>query len=95
MSMAIEKNYEGEVDEGNLPSGFGVMKYIISDICHAKYDGQWRSGKKDGGGVQTSKCTGVKFVGIWRNGEPQNGVFHFQDGTKKLGHWEGGVPILD
>ena len=95
MSMAIEKNYEGEVDEGNLPNGFGVMKYIISDIYHARYDGQWRSGKKDGEGVQTSKCTGVKFVGIWRNGEPQNGAFHFQDGTKKIGHWERGVPILD
>ena len=93
--MAIKRVYEGEVDEGNLPDGLGVMKYIISGICHAKYDGQWRSGKKDGEGIETSHSTGVKFVGTWRDGQPQTGVFHFQDGTKQPGYWEGGVPILD
>ena len=95
VSVATVKNYHGEVDDENLPDGYGVMTYSIPGICHTQYEGNWTGGKKDGEGIETSHGTGVKFVGTWRDGQPQTGVFHFQDGTKHSGHWEGGVPILD
>ncbi len=93
--MAINRNYEGEIDDENLPHGYGVMTYIIAGKFGVKYEGQWRHGKKDGEGTQGSQ-TGATFVGIWKNGLPDRGTFHFQDGTRQMGYWKDGrVPILD
>jgi len=92
--VAINRIYEGEVDDGNLPHGYGVMAYIIAGKFRVKYEGRWRHGKKHGEGAQSH--TGTTFVGIWQNGLPDRGTFHFQDGTRQLGYWKDGrVPILD
>jgi hypothetical protein len=94
--VAINRNYEGEVDGGNLPHGYGVMTYIIAGKFSVKYEGQWRHGKKEGEGAETSQHAGVTFVGIWRSGLPERGIFHFRDGTRQQGYWKDGrVPILD
>ena len=94
--MTVERSYEGDVDDGDLPHGYGVMDYTVAGKAGARYRGNWRHGKKDGMGIQVSHGTGVTFVGIWSNGRPDVGEFRFLDGTRRTGRWKGGeIPILD
>ena len=79
--------YYGEVDENNLPSGKGVLKY--SD--QRKYKGTFKEGKLDGDGVFIVPLeNGIfQYSGKFANNKYNGfGVATYPDGLKYIGHWQ-------
>lgn len=86
--IELEKEYKGDVLEGEwrngLLNGFGSYSYGNGD----KYAGDYKDGKPMGQGTYTY-ANGDRYVGefkgVKRNGK---GIFTFADGKKMEGVWE-------
>ncbi len=65
--------YTGEVNSMNLPEGNGVIVYRkIFRRENAKYEGDFKNGKRDGQGKLTAD--GLILEGTWENGQIINGL---------------------
>ena len=58
--------YYGYWEKGER-HGEGVFTYPNKDV----YSGLWNQGKKEGNGTYVFFDTGMKYVGIWKNGQMQ------------------------
>lgn len=78
--------YRGSFKDGR-PCGFGNMKYNYSipgqngsEYEEATYEGQLKSGKREGQGIMTW-ADGSTFNGIWKNDMRCEGKMRFQNGN--------------
>ena len=55
------------------------------------YEGEWKDGKKNGGGVLISSEHGDRYEGEWKDGK-QNGIGTYKDSSGKIisGNWKNG-----
>ena len=54
--------------------------------------GWWKYGKREGKGTYTFTKTGMKLVGIWRDGNIIKGKWVLPNGTKYEGDFENSKP---
>ena len=62
--------------ENDRRHGEGVFVYKNGDT----YSGWWRFGQKEGKGTFTSKATGMKMTGDWKNGQMTHGRWIYPNG---------------
>ena len=89
----VENNGEtvrkGACFDGDCNDGFGKM---INPKTEEKYEGEWRSGKRDGRGVEFYADGEKKYVGNFKNGKYEgNGSFFYKNGDKYVGKYKNGV----
>merc|ERR1712038_1178679 len=75
--LGVMVNFTGQTEGGNIPHGFGQIKYANGDV----YIGETRNRIRNGFGSYSS-ITGDKFIGQWKSGH-KNG---FGITTSWLGH---------
>lgn len=94
--LTSPKNVENPVEivkkggcfEGDCSNGFGKM---INPKTEEKYEGEWRSGKRDGRGVEFYSDGEKKYVGNFKNGKYEgNGTFFYKNGDKYVGKYKNG-----
>lgn len=64
------------------------MIYENEDV----FSGQWKEGKKDGNGTYIFKQTGMKYVGVFKNGQMVNGKWLYKNGTYFEGNFDNNQP---
>ena len=72
--------YEGQWKDGQK-EGRGVQTYEKNGC---RYDGEWKGGKKQGQGTW-SFPDGASWKGVWRGGEPKEGVWILRTGERVPG----------
>jgi len=83
--------YKGEYYgywENGQKNGEGVFTYAGGDI----YSGNWRNNLRDGKGTYIFSATGIKYVGIWSEGNFVEGQWLFPNGTHFEGYFEYNQP---
>ena len=80
-------NYYGHWENGEK-HGEGVMIYDNKDI----YSGQWKNGKKDGNGTYIFNDTGMKFIGVFKQGNLVQGKWLYPNGSFFEGNFDNNKP---
>jgi hypothetical protein len=88
----VENNGEvvkkGGCFDGDCNNGFGKM---INPRTEEKYEGEWKSGKRDGRGVEFYADGEKKYIGNFKNGKYEgNGSFFHKNGDKYVGKYKNG-----
>lgn len=78
-----ERKYSGEVINGNVPHGQGVLTWIYTNCV---YTGEFKYGKYDGQGLFEWRNDKNKFEGEFRNNEPYYGKFTYENTMSYTGY---------
>ena len=68
-----------------------VETYILVRVVYFIV-GNWKNGKRDGKGTYIFSGTGIKYVGIWSEGNFVHGKWLFPNGTYFEGGFEDNQP---
>ena len=69
-------------------NGEGVFTYANKDI----YSGNWKNDLKDGKGTYVCNDTRMKYIGNWKAGFLEKGIWKFPNGTCYEGVFEKNKP---
>ena len=89
--------YEGSFKNGK-ENGKGKLRFPPEEGKGDLYVGGFKEGKFHGKGIYTNEDmgkhyqSGLKDIGVWKNGKPIKGKTIYKDGTKYIGDWTWTVP---
>jgi hypothetical protein len=70
-----------------------MLVEIFIQVCGTLFIvGNWKNGKRDGKGTYIFAGTGIKYVGMWSEGNFVQGKWLFPNGTFFEGGFEGNQP---
>ena len=86
-TYAGKGSYYGYWEAGRR-HGEGVFTYTNQDV----YSGLWSNGVKEGKGTYVFFQTGMKLVGVWKNGEMIEGKWAYPNGSFYSGFFDHNKP---